>query len=718
MNQPEAQPAPASTSSRLIMAPLVRRGWRIFSLFSMVFLLTAAVSALFADLLWRTGWSSARDVLLGTFSVLFFLAALGCFYGVYGFFARWGSTPSETLLKGKDGVAIEHTRTAIVFPIYNEDVARVYEGLRATYQSLERNGSLHLFEFLVLSDSTNPDKWVEEETHWHQLVRQLEGQGRIFYRRRADNEGKKSANIREFLKAWGKRYEYFVIFDADSIMLGRTLVQLVKMMEANPRVGLIQTIPASINAESLFGRIQQFANRFYTPIFVRGLTYWSQGFGNYWGHNAIIRAAPFMKHCALPKLPGRKPFGGHILSHDFVEAALLVRENWQVWLAYDLEGSYEETPQGLIENAERDRRWCQGNLQHTMLLFSRGLRSASRVHLAMGIFGYVSSPLWLVFMLTFYWLWVSLKFSGLSHITVHSWIASFNLTGSQHALVLFLLCMGILFLPRVLALIDIVFEPERRRAFGGMGKIVGSTVAETLFSTLHAPLQMVWHTQFVITTLMGMSVNWDAQQRGADGVTWGSAFRRLWLHTALGIGAGVAMRDLTPAIFWWFTPVFAGLSFSIPLSVWTSRARWGRAARQMGLFLTPEETEPGEELVELRRRVAQLDDQGEAVESDYPQWIRSIVDPRLNALHIRMLREDATRAGYVATVERLGKKCGAPSEIGRRLLAEGAPNLGPQEKLLILSDADTMAWLHRQLWLGREQNLARCWREWTDLHAN
>ena len=204
------------------------------------------------------------------------------------------------------------------------------KGLRATYESLERTGQLARFDFFILSDTTDPDKWVEEERRWQDVIRELGALGRIYYRRRVTNEGKKSGNVRDFLNSWGRRYRYFIVFDADSIMRGTTIVDLVKLMEAHPDVGLIQSVPALFNAESLFGRMQQFANRFYTPIFVSGLNYWSQGAGNYWGHNAIIRTEPFMQYCDLPQLPGRKPFGGQILSHDFVEAALLQRANWQV----------------------------------------------------------------------------------------------------------------------------------------------------------------------------------------------------------------------------------------------------------------------------------------------------------------------------------------------------------------------------------------------------
>ncbi|HEX4342493.1 MAG TPA: glucans biosynthesis glucosyltransferase MdoH, partial [Verrucomicrobiae bacterium] len=334
-----------------------QHGWRVFIFFTSVILLTGFVSLLFADLLWRTGWSPSRTVLLSLFVILFLFMAIGCMQAVFGFvIGIIGDRQRITQLAEYKSKNIGGTSTAIVFPIYNEDVVRVCEGLRATYESLERTGNIEHFDFFILSDSTDPDKWVDEERHWFKLVRDLDALGRIYYRRRFFNDGKKCGNVRDFLSSWGRRYRYFIVGDADSVMRGETLVDLVKLMEAHPHVGLIQTVPALINAESLFGRMQQFANRFYAPVFIRGLNYWAQNFGNYWGHNAIIRTEPFMNSCDLPQLPGRKPFGGQILSHDFVEAALMLKENWQVWTAYDLEGSYEEAPQGLIENAQRDRR--------------------------------------------------------------------------------------------------------------------------------------------------------------------------------------------------------------------------------------------------------------------------------------------------------------------------------------------------------------------------
>src|SRR6202012_5031993 len=236
------------------------------------------------------------------FIILFLLSAIGCVHGLYGFWIRiFGTRHRITALGNYRDQDISGTSTAIIFPIYNEDAVRVYEGLRAIYESLARTGQLDKFDFFVLSDTTDLDKWVDEERRWYDLVRELGALGKIYYRRRLFNEARKSGNVRDFLNAWGRRYRYFVCCDADSVMSGETLVNLVKLMETHPSVGLIQTIPSLVNAESLFGRIQQFANRLYAPVFIAGLNYWAMDMGNYWGHNAIIRTDPFMQYCDLPQ---------------------------------------------------------------------------------------------------------------------------------------------------------------------------------------------------------------------------------------------------------------------------------------------------------------------------------------------------------------------------------------------------------------------------------
>ncbi len=662
---------------------------------------------LFADLLWRTGWSTSRTILLILFVLLFLPMAIGCLHGVYGFIIRRRNEQQRITAFGDyKSRSIDGTSTAIIFPIYNEDVQRVYQGLRTTFESLQKQGQLARFDFFILSDSTNPEKWIEEERRWLDLVRELDALGRIYYRRRVNNEGKKSGNVRDFLSNWGRRYRYFIVFDADSVMRGETVVDLVRLMETNPNVGLIQTVPALVNAESLFGRLQQFANRLYAPIFISGLNYWAQGFGNYWGHNAIIRTEPFMHFCDLPQLPGRKPFGGHILSHDFVEAALMLKENWQAWFAYDLEGSFEEAPQGLIESAQRDRRWCQGNLQHGMVLFARGLRGVSRIHLALGIFGYLSGPLWFLFLITFCWMRWFHEFTRLSDITVRAFTPFLRLNGTQHAFLIFIICMVILFLPKILALIDLAKDPTRRRTFGGMSKTILSAIGEVLFSTLHAPLQMLWHTRFVITIICGMGVNWGTQNRSADGTAWSYAIARHWGHTLIGLVWGTAVWTLDRSAFWWFMPVLAGMVLSIPLSVLSSRSTYGEWARQMSLFLSPEETEPPEEIASLRERMAQVESQPPILQTGIEQVV---LDPYVNAGHVSLLREKRLHPVYAVELAKITSQHPQLQSLGDKLLLEGPTALKAPERLAVLSDPEVVSWLHRQAWIRPPERLHPSW---------
>jgi membrane glycosyltransferase len=705
---------PSPSSPLLVVPPpQIRRGWRLFLFYSSAMLLTGLVSMLFADLLWRNGWSPSRTLLLALFVILFLFIAVGCMHGVYGFFLRiFGTRRRITALKNYRDQNIDGTSTAIVFPVYNEDAVRVYEGLRATYQSLEKTGQLDRFDFFILSDSTDPDKWVEEERRWYDLVRDLDALGKIYYRRRLFNDARKSGNVRDFLNAWGRRYRYFVCCDADSVMRGATLVELVKLMEAHPTVGLIQTVPALVNAESLFGRIQQFANRLYAPVFIAGLNYWALDLGNYWGHNAIIRTEPFMQFCDLPQLPGRKPFGGQILSHDFVEAALMLRANWEVWMAYDLEGSYEEAPQALIENAQRERRWCQGNLQHSLVLFAKGLRGVSRLHLILGICGYLAGPLWLAFLLTFNWIRGFQKFSGLSDITVQAFNPYLaNWSGTAHALLVFVICMIVIMLPKFLALIDLAHDWPRRRAYGGLARATAGVVGETIFSTLHAPLLMLWHTRFIVTNFFGISVGWTPQKRAADGTTWLYALQRHWGHVLIGVVWGVFMWQLEPAMFWWFTPVLAGMVLSVPISVLTSRRSLGARARSLGLFLTPEETQPPAEIISLRSQMKINDLTADTTPRPaHAGLAEAVLDPYVNAIHVSLLREKRLNPVYAEQFARLGSGTEAISALGEKLLAEGPDKLTQPERMSVMADQRVMVWLHQQAWLRPDEKLAPWWK--------
>jgi len=316
--------------------------------------------------------------------------------GGHWFFLRFFRDPFRITAKPYEDAAL--AKTAVIMPVFNEECAHVFASLRVMFDALQEKGVIDYFNFFVLSDSNDPENWLEEELCWAKLVRETKGYGSIFYRRRRMGIKRKSGNVADFCRRWGRQYRYMIVLDADSLMTADIMVRLVKLMESNPRAGMIQTAPALVNRLSLFGRIQQFASRLYGPIFAAGLNFWQRSEGNFWGHNAIIRLEPFIAHCALATIPGKGPLSGPVLSHDFVEAALMRRAGYEVWLAYDLSGSYEESPPTILDYAARDRRWCQGNLQHWRLLTVQGLHWLNRWHLLNGIMSYLSAPLWLLFL--------------------------------------------------------------------------------------------------------------------------------------------------------------------------------------------------------------------------------------------------------------------------------------------------------------------------------
>src|SRR5271166_4083873 len=282
-------------------------------------------------------------------------------------------------------------RTAVVMPIYNEAPSRVFGAMQAIIEDVERTGQVQSFDFFLLSDTTHANIWIAEERAFVAMRARLP-HARFYYRRRRKNLSRKAGNIADFVTHWGGHYPHMVVLDADSLMTGEAIVALAAAMEADPDAGIIQSLPLIINRNTMFARLQQFAARIAGPVVGAGLNAWVGRDGNYWGHNAIIRTRAFADHCGLPDLPGKPPFGGHILSHDFVEAGLIRRAGYML---PDLAGSYEESPPSLIDLAARDRRWCQGNLQHARIIGAKGFTLATRQHLAHGIMGYLVSPLWM-----------------------------------------------------------------------------------------------------------------------------------------------------------------------------------------------------------------------------------------------------------------------------------------------------------------------------------
>lgn len=591
-------------------------------------------------------------------------------------------------------------KTALVMPVYNEDPERVFAGLKAIFRSLIDTGQHQGFEIFVLSDTRDPATWIQEELQWRRWALELGQPARLFYRNRVDNVARKSGNLADFCRQWGGRYRYMIVLDADSIMTGETLVEMVRRMESDRRVALIQVPPVPVNRSSLFARMLQFAGSLYGNMFAAGLAYWQQDTANFWGHNAIVRVRPFAEHCGLPQLPGREPFGGEILSHDFVEAALLARAGWKVRLADDLGGSYEEIPPTLIDYAKRDRRWCQGNLQHSRLILAHGFKSLSRIHFIMGVMSYLASPLWLLFLIAtgieayFRSLTVPVYFFGDNVLPV--WPQSYAV---EMATVLWV-TLALLFLPKLLSLVLLAFDPMRARRFGGLPKAALSVLIESFFSVLLAPVLMLFQSKFVAAILLRTTVGWPTQERGDHQTGFAEAVGAHGIHTLIAAIAGAATYVYVPDFFWWFTPVLAGLALSIPVSMITSRTALGRLARRAGLFLTPEESDEPQVLKQLEENLATSQAAtsqatfGAATDRcDY--WSRTVADPGSYALHAALLPDETPSRRRHHALEGLIFK----------LQDEGPDSLTMQEKRALIAHRDGLYELHTLLWAGAKSPL-------------
>lgn len=552
-------------------------------------------------------------------------------------------------LRGRDALNLARTleaqppqpavlpRTAVVMPTYNEDPVRVFAGLKATCASLDETGYVPEFEFFILSDTTDPNVWIREELAFTDLRNEVPHPETIFYRNRRENLERKSGNIADFCATWGERYRYMIVMDADSVMTGESLFNLVRLMEANPGVGIIQAPPLPVNSRTLFGRLHQFAARAYNSVFINGLDFWQGGTANYWGHNAIIRIRPFVEHCRLPKLSGPEPLGGSILSHDFVEAALMRRAGWKVYLASNLHGTYEELPPSLITYAMRDRRWCQGNLQHLRLLFTPGLHWVSRIHLLMGVMAYVSAPLWMLVLV------LSTIESLYETLRKHPYFPSeqalfptWPISVQHRSTLLFVIVIALLLLPKCFSLVACLRDRERAAAFGGRLKLSISVLLEILFSSLIAPVLASERTRFVIGTFMGRNVKWNAQQRDDMHTTIRDALRRHGGITLLGlVWAGVFLYA-APKLIWWFSPVLIGLILAIPVSVWSSRSAAGTWAKRHGLWLIPEEISAPKVLSHLQEELAKAKARRWSDPCDGLTWVMQ--EPDILELHLGFLQ--------------------------------------------------------------------------------
>ncbi|MCB1339998.1 MAG: glucans biosynthesis glucosyltransferase MdoH [Pseudooceanicola sp.] len=510
-------------------------------------------------------WVSAALLTLSTAWL-----AWGAMLALVGLWPTPRAVPSAATIRG---------RTCVLMPVCNEDPAPTFARVAAMMAALkDAPATIH---FAILSDSSRPETMAGEAYWFSRLMAETGGEGRLFYRRRERNTGRKAGNIADFFRRSGAAYDYAVILDADSLMEPTTILQMIRRMEAEPRLGLIQTLPVIVRAGSIFGRAMQFAAAFYSPVFARGLARLQGGAGPFWGHNAIVRTRAWAESCGLPELPGSPPFGGHILSHDIVEAAMLARAGWDVRVDPDLGGSYEEGPESLIEYARRDRRWCQGNLQHLGLLASKGFRSMSRFHMLHGAVGYLMSPLWFALLVMWALIGVGEDASVLTYFSETNPLRPTwpEMTDSRHVLVVVLM-YAMLIAPKLLGVAALPLTGARFAEFGGGWRFALSFLTEIILSILYAPILMVQQMIAVFRTLLGLQKGWSPQAR--DGGHYGLA-TLLKCHLIETVsGTALVAGMIAGLVSLWLLPIAVSLVLAVPLSALSGRSLGGTVARWLG----------------------------------------------------------------------------------------------------------------------------------------
>ncbi len=609
-------------------------GWRRLLVVGGAVALTAWAAHEMELVLGSAGLTPLAAAILVLFVVLFAWIALALVSAICGFVSLVGGGGRRLEAPGEEA-AMPRIRTALLMPTYNEQPARVAAALQVIHEDLDRLGALEQFNLFILSDTTDPDVWIAEEAAFLGLRERTGGHGRIFYRRRARNTERKAGNIADWVRRFGGAYEGMLILDADSVMTGECILRLAAALERHPDVGLVQTLPVIVGGQTLFARLQQFAGRTYGPLIAHGVAWWHGAEGNYWGHNAAIRTRAFADAAGLPTLPGRKPFGGHVMSHDFVEAALLRRAGWAVHMMPALPGSYEEGPPSLIDLAVRDRRWCQGNLQHIAVLPTRGLHWVSRLHLLMGIGSYVTAPLWLVFLVAGILLSLQARFALPDYFPAGAALfPTWPVVDPVRSMWVFVATMGVLLGPKLLATLAVLLDTRERRAGGGGARVAGSVLVETLVGGLLAPVAMLTQSAAVVSILAGRDGGWVAQRRDDGGVPLREVVRTYLPHTLVGAALALASYLVSPSLLLWMLPVVAGLALAVPLAALTARADAGRALRRAGLLRTPEEAAPPDVLSRAAALHAELrDSRPEPTDA----FARLRADPVLLAAHLAML---------------------------------------------------------------------------------
>ena len=539
-----------------------------------------------AQILAPAGFGLIEILMILMFIVFVPWSILGFWNSLLGFLLWFTRNPMEainpvaTRAREDDPIFI---RTAILMTLRNENPARAYRRLRTIKKSIDATGQGEHFDYYVLSDSSKPDVIAAERAAYAAWVPEFPSLDRLVYRHRDDNVGFKAGNVRDFCERWGKQYEIMLPLDADSLMTGSAIVRMVRIMQANPRLGILQSLVVGLPAASFFARVFQFGMRHGMRAFTSGSAWWHADCGPFWGHNAAVRIAPFTDFCKLPDLPGKPPFGGHILSHDQVEAVLMRRAGFEVRVLPEDDGSFEENPPALLDFVRRDLRWCNGNLQYLKILGIPGLLPTNRAQIALAIQMFLVSP-------------ATVLFAVLAAIAAARWPSEVAFP-AKPALALYLLFIFMYFSPKLFGAAEALLRFPKQ--FGGVLRISAGVIVETIFSLILLPISNFNQAMFMTALLFGKANGWGSQQRDHYQVAWFAAARELMPATIFGLLMLAFLALTVPSAIPWFLPFLAGLVLSIPFAVFTSSPAIGDAAVRLKLCAIPEEFDTPAEISTL-----------------------------------------------------------------------------------------------------------------------
>ncbi|WP_210493914.1 glucans biosynthesis glucosyltransferase MdoH [Microvirga antarctica] len=549
-----------------------------------------ALALWLASILGAQGWSPVDVVLFACFLIGSPWTVLGFWNAVIGLWLLHATrdplarvAPFAAAGETEEPIRLE---TAILLTLRNEDPARAMKRLRIVKQSLDETGFGERFSYFILSDTSDPVLAIEEEAMAHAFALESGGSFRVVYRRRVENVGFKAGNVRDFCDRWGQRYELMLPLDADSLMTGETIVRMVRMMQAYPKLGILQSLVTGMPSKSGFARIFQFGMRHGMRPYTMGSAWWMADCGPFWGHNALVRIKPFSDHCDLPLLPGDGPLGGHILSHDQVEATLMRRAGYEVRVWPEECGSWEENPPTLADFSRRDVRWCQGNLQYAKLLRLPGLLPTSRFQLAWAILMFLGIPAWTLLI-------ALLPFKAMDG-------ESARLFPAASAIGLYLTFLGMYLSPKLAGFADILATRRESRRYGGAGLFLCGVAVELVFSFLVGAATTLRITLFMIGLPFGRSATWNGQERDAHALSWSTALFGLWPQLLFGSLVLGSLAIVAPAVVLWTLPLTLGYLLAIPFAVLSSKPAVGRFLVRAGLCAIPEEEERPWELAALR----------------------------------------------------------------------------------------------------------------------